>query len=200
MKVLVAEDDPVSRTLVVTYLEKWGFSVVPTVDGQEALAAYNEDESIQMAILDWMMPGMAGVEVCHAIRTMDRQPAAYVIMLTAKAAKEDLVQALDAGADDFVAKPFDASELKARISAGVRMVNLQTSLQSKVQELEEALTHVKQLQGILPICAWCKKIRDDSNYWSSVEEYVSHHSEAKFSHGICPDCLRERYPEEEPAP
>jgi sigma-B regulation protein RsbU (phosphoserine phosphatase) len=112
----------------------------------------------------------------------------YLILLTAKGGREDLVTGLEAGANDYVTKPFNREELRARVQVGVRMVELQQSLADRVKALEEALARVKQLQGLLPICSYCKKIRDDQNYWQQVESYIAEHSQAQFSHSICPDC------------
>ena len=195
MKILIAEDDAFSRKLLESTLEKAGHDVVACIDGDSAVKAYQDDSSIEMAILDWMMPEKDGVEVCKSIKNNEDNPFTYVIMLTAKNKAEDLSEALSSGADDFISKPFNALELNARINAGIRMIRLQKAMMSNIEELEETLAHVEQLQGIIPICAWCKKIRDDSEYWTSVEDYVSKHSEAKFSHGICPECMEEQYPE-----
>ena len=115
-------------------------------------------------------------------------------MLTAKDGKTDVIAGLDAGANDYLAKPFDAGELRARVEVGRRMVELQAQLAESVSELQTALEHVKTLRGIVPICAHCKKIRDDQGYWSQVEVYVRDHSEAEFSHGICPECIKRFYP------
>jgi len=101
---------------------------------------------------------------------------------------DEIVTGLEAGANDYIIKPFKAPELKARLNVGVRMVELQLELAERVTELEKALSEVKQLRGILPICAYCKKIRDDRNYWEQVEDYFARHTEAKFSHSFCPDC------------
>ena len=195
MRILIAEDDPVSKMLLKETLKGWGHDVMSASNGESALKKYEEDKSIKLAILDWMMPGMSGINVCKAIRENDDRPYTYVIMLTAKTQKEDIANALDSGADDYVTKPFTPVELQARVSAGERIVNLQATLTTKISELEEALAHVKQLQGIVPICSWCKKIRDDSDFWSSVEEYVTTHSEVQFSHSICPECMAKHYPE-----
>jgi DNA-binding response OmpR family regulator len=99
-----------------------------------------------------------------------------------------VVAGLQAGGDDYVTKPFDREELHARVKVGLRILQLQMNLADRVRELEEALASVKQLQGLLPICSYCKKIRDDQNYWQQVEGYISEHSGAVFSHGICPEC------------
>src|SRR5438105_4818844 len=103
---------------------------------------------------------------------------------------------LGAGADDYIVKPFEREELRARVQVGFRMLALQAALADRVRELEEALTRVKQLQGLLPICSYCKKVRDDRNYWQQVETYIEGHSDAQFTHGICPEC-REKYVEPE---
>ena len=105
-----------------------------------------------------------------------------------KAECQDVVKGLEAGADDYMIKPFDAEELRARVRVGFRVLDLQEKLTHRVDELEQALGQIKQLQGLLPICSYCKKIRDDGNYWQQVEEYIGSHSEVKFSHGICPAC------------
>ena len=98
------------------------------------------------------------------------------------------MEGLEAGADDYMVKPCNTQELSARVKVGFRVLSLQESLAERVQELEQALERVKQLQGLLPICSYCKKIRDDSNYWHQVEEYVSTYAEVQFTHGICPAC------------
>jgi sigma-B regulation protein RsbU (phosphoserine phosphatase) len=188
VRVLIAEDDAVSRRLLEATLTKWGYEVVVTTDGLQALDVLSQPEAPSMAILDWMMPGLDGAQVCHKARAVVGERLLYMILLTAKGRKEDIVEGLTAGADDYVVKPFDRAELKARINAGERILRLQAELASRVKELELALTNVKLLQGLLPICCYCKKIRDDKNYWQQVDTYVADHSEAQFTHGICPEC------------
>ena len=192
MRVLVADDDVISRKLVTTHLQKWGHDVLAVDNGTDAEDALRSNPDVRLAVLDWMMPGKDGVEVCAAIKQNQGRPFVYVLMLTAKTQKEDLVRALDAGADDYVIKPFDAAELKARVRAGERIIHLESNLQAKIIQLEQALAHVRRLQGIIPICAWCKRIRDDQDFWSSVEEYFAEHSSAEFTHGICPDCRQKQ--------
>jgi response regulator RpfG family c-di-GMP phosphodiesterase len=114
--------------------------------------------------------------------------ATYIILVTARGGLENVVRGLEAGADDYITKPFDPRELRARLHVGVRIVQLQKALTERFQELEDASKRVKQLQGLFPICSYCKKIRNDRNYWEQVDAYIASHSEAKFSHGVCPDC------------
>ena len=192
MKILIAEDDPISSYVLETTLNKWGYEVVVTHDGEEALAGLLAEDAPPLAILDWMMPNLDGLEVCRRLRERAEKQSIYIILLTAKTEKKDVVAGLEMGADDYITKPFDRSELRARVRVGARMIELQQALAERVGELQEALANVKQLQGILPICSHCKKVRDDSNYWQQVESYVSSHTDAQFSHSICPDCF-ERY-------
>ena len=188
MRVLIAEDDAVSRHLLEATLHKWGYEVIVAADGLEALEVLRQPDAPSLAILDWMMPGLDGAEVCLKARELSAGRLLYIILLTAKGRKEDVVEGLTAGADDYIIKPFDRSEMKARMNAGERILRLQAELASRVKELELALTNVKLLQGLLPICCYCKRIRNDQNYWQQVDTYVADHSEAQFTHGICPEC------------
>lgn len=188
MHILIAEDDPVSRRLLESSLVSWGYQVLTASNGIEAWHMLQRSSEPSMAILDWMMPHMDGLEVCRKIRATPHLKHMYILLLTAKSLREHVVAGLQAGADDYVTKPFDRAELRARVQVGARIVILQRQLTNRIRELEEALSQVKQLQGLLPICSYCKKIRDDQNYWQQVEEYISKHSRAQFSHSICPDC------------
>jgi DNA-binding response OmpR family regulator len=191
MRVLIAEDDPVFRRVLEATLIKCGHEVEVAVDGNAALAVLCGADAPPLAILDWMMPEIDGVEVCRRVRALSTATQPYLILLTAKSEKEDIVTGLDAGASDYLTKPFDRSELRARVQVGVRVVELQDKLAARARELEVALSQVKQLQGLLPICSYCKNIRDEQNYWHRVESYISVHAEVEFSHGICPACYKE---------
>jgi sigma-B regulation protein RsbU (phosphoserine phosphatase) len=204
-RVLIAEDDAVSRRALEATLAAWGYPVVVTVSGTEAWAVLGADGSPALAVLDWMMPGLDGVEVCRRIRAAGRAEPPYVLMLTAKDRPEDAAAALEAGADDYLVKPFNRVELRARLRVGERTLALQRGLAERVRALERALAQVKQLQSLLPMCAWCRKIRNDANYWQDLESYVVEHSDARFTHGICPECrkrvadsFRPRYTEDVP--
>lgn len=188
-QILVAEDDPISRHSTIATLSKDGYRIIGAVNGTEAWNILEQPDSPQLAIIDWMMPGLNGLELCRGLSDRADGRLMYVILLTARGGREDVVTGLEAGADDYMTKPFHAEELRARVRAGFRILELQAGLSKRVGELEQALVQIKQLQGLLPICSYCKKIRDDGNYWHQVEEYLSQHSEVKFSHGICPICF-----------
>ena len=188
MRILIAEDEITSRLLLVKSLEAFGHELIVTEDGLQAQAALQEPHAPLLVILDWMMPGMDGVEVCSWLRQQDWGRSRYVIMLTSLEKTDHVVAGLDAGANDYVTKPFNHRELEARVRVGERVIDLQDQLAQRVRELEVALLQVKTLHGLLPICSYCKKIRDDQNYWTQVEGYIERHADVSFSHGICPDC------------
>lgn len=188
MNILIAEDDPVSRRILQASLTNWGYTVSVTTSGTEALDLLQSKDGPSLAVLDIMMPGMDGLDVCRKVRELRSANPPYLILLTAMATKENVVRGIEAGANDYLSKPFHRDELRVRVGVGVQMLNLQNALTQRVQELEAALSQVKQLQGMLPICSYCKKIRNDQNYWQRVEGYISDHTDVEFSHGICPDC------------
>lgn len=202
MRILIAEDDCTSRAILAAFLAKNDYAVIEAENGADALHVLQQPDAPQLAILDWLMPEMDGIEVIRRVRDLQTPRAPYLIMLTSMGAKGDIIAGLDAGANDYLSKPFDPGELRARIAVGRRLVETQdaliesrTMLAAKVQELSRALDQIKTLRGIVPICANCKKIRNDTGYWQQVEVYVRDHTEAEFSHGICPDCLQILYPD-----
>jgi DNA-binding response OmpR family regulator len=146
----------------------------------------------RLTIVDWQMPGLDGLELCRRLRAERATESTYVLLLTGKGGTDNVVQGLRSGANDYITKPFDLDELCARLSVGRRVVELQQSLAERVADLEQALAHVKTLRGLIPICAWCKKVRNDQNFWQQVEEYLGEHGDVRFSHGICPECFADR--------
>jgi len=188
MKILIAEDESVSRRMLEATVSKWGYEVSLACDGNEAWAQLQQPASPPLLILDWQMPGIDGIDLCRRIRERKELSSLYVILLTSRDTKKDLVHGLEAGADDYVTKPFDPEELRARLHVGTRVIGLQHALAERVQELEAALFREKQLRGLLPICCYCKKIRDDRNYWHQVETYMAQHAKVQFSHSVCPEC------------
>jgi len=190
MRILIADDDLVSRRLLQLTLVNWQHEVSVVNDGHEAWQTLQSEAAPLLVILDWMMPGLDGLELCRRVRQTPTLPSIYMILLTSRGKREDIVEGLYAGADDYITKPFDVHELRARVQVGVRVLQLQIELAEQVKELEIALIQVEQLKGYLPICSYCKKIRDDENYWQQVENYIEAHSKALFTHSICPDCYQ----------
>jgi DNA-binding response OmpR family regulator len=192
MRILVAEDDAVTRKLLESTLGRLGLEVITAADGNAAWTALETlkgKDAPELAVLDWMMPGLEGIQILRRLRTTPGFELLYVILLTSRTDKEDVAYGLAAGANDYIVKPFDPSELEARVRVGERMVKLQRSLAARVAELEVALAHVQRLQGLLPICSYCKKVRNETNYWEQVDSYLTSHSDVQLTHGICPQCM-----------
>ncbi len=188
MNVLIAEDDDLSRMLLQTLLTEWGYNVTAAVDGNEAWRILSEPDHPHLLLLDWSMPGMEGPEIVQKLKQRVPAQPYYAIIITSKKHQNATASALEAGADDFINKPFDSSELRARVSVGGRTCRLELAMAQQIIDLNEALSLIKQLEGIVPICSYCKKIKDEHNDWHRLESYISQHSEAQFSHGICPEC------------
>ena len=189
MKILIADDDVLFRRILEIVLSDAGYEVVTTQDGEDTLRLLEAPDGPPLAIVDWMMPRIDGLDVCRRVRASAQSAARYLIVLTARGGSEHTVTGLDAGANDFLVKPVQPQELLARVRVGVRVIELQAELSSRVGELEEALSQIKTLRGLLPICSYCKKIRDDKDYWQQLETYISQRTDAEFSHGVCPDCF-----------
>ena len=164
------------------------YEVATARDGAAAWKILRQQDGPRLAVLDWQMPGMHGNEICRKARQLPDTPM-YLLLLTAtRKSSADIVAGFDAGADDYITKPFDAAELRARVAVGRRVLQLQQSLAEHVAELQEALLSVRKLEGLLPICSWCKRVRNDQNYWEQLEQYLSDHMGANITHVICPEC------------
>jgi phosphoserine phosphatase RsbU/P len=176
MRILVAEDDADTRDLVTLMLEKAGHQVRARPHGA---AAWEElkHESYQLLVIDCMMPEMDGFELCRRVRDAQRKYT-YIILLTAYGGRDNYMKGMEAGADDFLTKPCDFDELKTRLRVAERILGLQ----------EE----VRQLTGLLPICAYCKRVREKETEWVSIETYVSRRTDASFSHTVCPHCFTDQ--------
>jgi DNA-binding response OmpR family regulator len=176
MKILTVEDDGVSRSVLRHALARLGHEIVEAVDGEEAWRLL-EAEPLRMIISDWMMPRLDGLELCRRIRSRMHVEYTYFILLTARDNSEtNQFAAMEAGVDDFLMKPLRANDLWTRLRVADRILR--------------STTHVHQLEGLLPICSYCKNIRDDQNYWQQIEHYLSQRTSAEFSHSICPDCYQ----------
>ena len=193
MKILIAEDDATSRLILRAVLTNWGYDVVETCDGDEAWEILQREDAPPLAIVDWVMPGMSGETLCRKMRETKPLSPTYLIILTSQTDREDIVAGLESGANDYITKPFDRSELRARIRVGERVNELESALADRIHELQDAMAHVKTLQGLIPICMHCHKIRNDQQNWERLEMYISEHTDAEFSHGLCPECMKKYY-------
>ena len=175
MKIIVAEDDPVSRERLTHSLCKLGHEVQAYNNGREAWEAYQESDA-RLIISDWMMPEMDGLSFCRAVRDAREKEYVYFILVTAlKTASTDYDRAVQAGVDDFLVKPLDIDAIWRRIFVAERILHYTST--------------IRQLKDLLPICMYCKKIRNDSDYWQTIENYIHEHTGSDFSHGVCPECI-----------
>jgi phosphoserine phosphatase RsbU/P len=162
MKMLIAEDESISRTMLQAILSEWGFEVVSVADGDEAWTVMQEADAPQLAVLDWVMPGRNGLTLCRELRELKRQDPLYIILLTSKRERGDIVRGLDAGADDYIAKPYDSEELRARVSVGRRLLELQTELRKR-----------EKLQGVVEMAgAVCHELNQPLQYVSGFSELM----------------------------
>ena len=192
--ILVVDDTPANLRLLFHMLTQHGYKVRAVSSGERAL------ESVQAAapdliLLDIMMQGLDGYQVSQRLKANAQTHDIPIIFISALGAAADKVNAFKVGGVDYVSKPFHAEEVLARVETHLTLRSLHKQLEQRVQELEDALSQIKTLRGLLPICANCKKIRDDRGYWHQVEEYIRDHSLADFSHSICPDCFARLYPD-----
>lgn len=174
MKVLVADDEPVSRRILEKAVGALGHEVVAVEDGLAAWAAL-ERAHYPVLVSDWMMPAVDGIDLIRRLRAAGRRKYTYVVLLTTLGGNENHLAAMDAGADDFLVKPLDTQQLRVRLRVAERILALQ----------EE----VRQLTGLLPMCSYCRKIRDKAGEWTTLERYVAEQTDASFTHGVCPVCM-----------
>jgi phosphoserine phosphatase RsbU/P len=195
MNVLIADDDAVNRRLLEATLVREGYTVTLTQDGEQALERLSEPNAPSLAILDWDMPGFTGLEVCQQLRANPSGAYRYVLLLTGRKERSDMLKGFEDGVDDYLAKPFDARELLARVRVGVRMVSLQNKLKCRIRELEQARAQIGELEQILPMCMHCKNVRSDTSSWEKLENYLARHAGTRVSHGLCESCLEQHYPD-----
>jgi phosphoserine phosphatase RsbU/P len=176
VKILAVEDDAVSRAVLRQALHRLGHEPIEAADGEAAWELLNR-EPVRVIVSDWMMPRRDGLELCRRIRARVGADYMYFILLTSRhASQENRTAAADAGVDDFLTKPLDLQDLWTRLRVAERILRY--------------TTQVRLLEEMLPICSYCKKIRDDRNYWQQLEGYISERTGSDFSHSVCPDCYR----------
>lgn len=189
--VLVADDSPTLRARIRVALAPRGYLVEDVSDGSAALDRLLEPDAPRLAILDWEMPGLSGIEVCELLRAQGRV-STYLLLLTGH---DDAVTGLDAGANDFIRKPFRDDELVARLRVGERLLTLGASLEERIAELEQERRNVRELQSLLPVCMHCHAVRNDASQWERIDQYLARNGEAQVSHGVCDACLEKHYPD-----
>jgi CheY-like chemotaxis protein len=192
--VLLVDDNPANLKLLYTTLEEEGYELLVLTSGEAALESVKH-RLPDIILLDVMMPGIDGFETCRRLKAAAPTRDIPVIFMTVLSDTVDEVKGLELGAVDYITKPIQVERVLARVKTHLTIRVLQKELQEKNAQLEEALANVKTLKGLLPMCANCKKIRDDEGYWHQVEIYVTYHTDTHFTHGLCPDCLGTLYPE-----
>ncbi len=176
VKILAVEDDPVARAVLHQALLRLGHEVIEAKDGTEALSVL-EREPVRLVVSDWMMPELDGLGLCRAVRARVNADYVYFILLTGQQADVDNQrEAIEAGVDDFLTKPLKVQEIWMRLRVAERILRY--------------ATEVRQLEAFLPICGYCKKVRDDQNYWQQIESYINERTGTDFSHSVCPDCYQ----------
>ncbi|HYJ04260.1 MAG TPA: response regulator [Chthoniobacterales bacterium] len=173
-RILMAEDDPVSAKILQVALSKFGYEPIAARNGAEAWEIFNQ-EPVQLIVSDWMMPGLDGLAFCEKVRARAQTPYTYFILLTAihtSAANFEIASA--AGVDDFLVKPLDREAIRMRLRVAERILTY--------------TAQIHQLQELIPICTYCRKVRDEHDYWDLVESYIEKETGSRFSHGACPEC------------
>jgi len=207
VSILIVDDSTDQQTLLRSILRKAGHDDVLSADSAKSasmllnLGGEATSHKIDLILMDILMPEQDGVETCRQIKRCAHLQDVPVIMVTAKNDLSNLKEAFSAGAMDYISKPVNSVELLARVSSALllkqemdRRKNREFELRRSNEELQKALKEVKVLRGLIPICASCKKIRNDGGFWQQLEEYLGEHSEAEFSHGLCQPCIKKLYP------
>jgi DNA-binding response OmpR family regulator len=194
-KILVTDDTPEILIMMTTLLGRAGYEVMEASTGTDCLVAVRTNHP-DLVLLDVMLPDISGIEVCRQIKNDKNLEDIFVILASGiQISSEDQAEGLDIGADAYIVRPIPNKEFLARIQAGERIKRAEDALREKekqqqtlISQLEDALAEIKTLKGCIPICASCKKIRDDEGYWNQLEAYISEHTDAIFTHGLCPTC------------
>jgi len=192
-KILIVDDTAENLRVLIEIL-KDDYATIPAVSGEEALKKAMADPMPDLILLDILMPVMDGYEVCKRLKENDKTKDIPIICITAMSEVMDDARAFKLGAADYIPKPFNPATVKARVKNHIKLKKAISDQQKLIRELQDAVSKIKTLNGLLPMCANCKRIRDDKGYWNQVEQYVRDHSNADFTHSICPECVKKLYP------
>jgi len=193
-RILLVDDEEMVLQYLSKRLKKHNYDVVTCLSGEKALEKVKALD-FDMVILDVILPGIDGYEVCRRLKSDKKTSGIMVLILSVRKTLEERLKGYEVEADDYITKPYDPEELLAKIQI---LLRLKTALDERdrfIYKLQEALSKVKTLSGLLPICSSCKKIRDDKGYWNQIEDYIREHCPADFSHSVCPVCAKRLYPE-----
>ena len=190
MKILIAEDEYTTRLMVQVCLENWGYTVESVEDGDAAWQVVSQENPPEIAILDWEMPGITGDQLCTKIKRLERDSPIHVILLTARDSRQDISKGFDAGADDYITKPFNDDELRARIRVAERIVTIQSSLNSSLQELKAALDLVAAFQEKIAVCSRCGAIEAHDRQWKDARGLTTYPVDPRFFDRVCPSCKK----------
>jgi CheY-like chemotaxis protein len=193
-QILAVDDTPANLQILSEVLGAEGYQLRVATSAHAALASLSA-ATPDLVLLDVHMPGGSGLDLCRRLKADAGWRDLPVIFLSAAGEAEDIVAGFEAGGADYVTKPFRSAELLARVRAHLELKRSREAQARLIQELKDVLDQVKLLSGLVPICGHCHKIRDDEGFWQRMESYVESHSEAQFSHGICPECVAVHYPE-----
>lgn len=193
---LIVDDIEDNISILHTILSKEPYRFAVASNGEEALSLIAR-EAPDLSLLDVMLPDKSGFDVLRQINEDSSIPQFPVIFITARTGLEDKVEGFRLGGVDYITKPFQGEEVLARVRTHLELKQRRDEQAELIKRLTASLEEVRQLRGIIPICASCKKIRNDEGYWQQVEEYISSRSEVEFTHGLCPDCIKKFYPDYE---
>ncbi|MEI7728812.1 MAG: response regulator [Verrucomicrobiota bacterium] len=200
-KILIVDDNEIMRLAATRVLGPAGFDLLEAATGAEALRLAREHLP-NLMLLDVHLPDLDGLEVCRQIKSDPLLARIFIVQLSSvRTASDQQAEGLDSGADGYIARPIGNAELLARVQSMLRIQRTEFALRESEKkyrqlatELQQALDEVSTLRGLIPICSACKKIRDDQGYWNQIEQYIQRHTGAKFTHGICPDCIKKYFP------
>jgi DNA-binding response OmpR family regulator len=188
LRVLAVDDDPMTRHAMTAVIESAGWTPVVLADPEDAFNILMGPDAPPIALIDWQMPKLSGIDLCRQIRRAEPDARPYLIFVTANTSHDDIATGLDAGADGYMTKPISAIELQARVRAGLRTIAVQSALRHRLRECETFVTQVRPLRELLPICVYCHRVRHDGEQWSVLEEYLATRIKVRFTHGFCPTC------------
>lgn len=188
-KVLVVDDNAANIDVMLTFLEGDGYDLSVATSGEMALKIARHSLP-DLILMDIMMPGMDGLETCRELKADSATAQIPIIFVTAKKEVEDIVKGFRSGGVDYISKPFRQEEMQSRVSTHIRLRKMMLAQERLIKQLNNALAEVNTLQGLLPICSYCKNIRNEEGEWQKLEKYIREHSEANFSHGICDKCFK----------